>query len=91
MNRQTVLVQGTFSSDAEEVWIKVNGVLAEIYNDQFVANNVPSTDGENRIIANALDSNGGVGRVKDRVSADTMAPHITLHANISRTVTTVTT
>ena len=90
INRPSVLVKGTVTTDAEEVWIKVNGVLAEVYNGQFVANNVPLAEGDNRIIANATDSNGGVGRAEVSVKANTTLPYITLNANITSGISPLT-
>jgi hypothetical protein len=78
------------TTNAEEVWIKINGVLAEVYNGQFVANHVPLTEGDNKIIANATDSNGAVGRAEVSVKANITAPHITLNANITSGVSPLT-
>ena len=83
INRPSVLVKGTVTTTAEEVSIKVNGILAEVYNGQFVANHVPLTEGDNRIIANATDSNGGVGRAEVSVKANTTLPYVTLNTNIT--------
>ncbi len=83
ISKPSVMVRGTVTTNAEEVWIKVNGVLAEIYNGQFTANQVPLTQGDNRIIVNATDSNGGVGRAEVTVKVNTTVPYVTLNANIT--------
>jgi hypothetical protein len=83
INRPSVIVRGTVTTSAQEVSIKVNGILADIYGSQFVANNVPLTEGNNTIIANALDSNGAVARAEVSVNAITTGPYITLSANIT--------
>jgi PKD repeat protein len=83
INRPEITVRGTFVSDAEEVSIKVNGIIAEKYGNQFVANGVPLVEGNNVIIVNALDSNGATGRAEITVNAVTTAPYITLISNIT--------
>jgi hypothetical protein len=83
INRPMITVRGTVTSDAQEVSIKVNGVLAEKYGSQFVANGVPLTEGDNTIIVNALDSNGAVGRTEMSVTAVITEPYITLSSNIT--------
>ncbi len=38
----TTMVRGTFTSDANEISIKINGMAADIYGNQFVINNCAS-------------------------------------------------
>lgn len=91
INRPSVIVRGTVTTSAQEVSIKVNGVIADVYGSQFVANNVPLTEGSNTIIVNALDSNGAVARAEVTVTASTTSPYITLNANITSGIPTLTT
>lgn len=90
INRPSVLVKGTVTSTADEVWVKVNGQLADVHNGQFVANHLPLTEGTNVIIVNATDSNGGVGRAEVTVTA-VKAPYVTLNANITSGIPPLTT
>jgi hypothetical protein len=83
ISKPSVIVKGTVRTSAQEVSIKVNGIVADVYGNQFVANNVPLTEGSNAIIVNALDSNGAVGRTEMSVTAVTTASHITLSSNIT--------
>ena len=83
INRPTITVKGTVTTEAQEVSIKVNGIVADVYGNQFVANNVPLTEGNNLIVANALDGNGATARAEVTVNAATFAPHVTLSANIT--------
>lgn len=83
INRPTVIVRGTVTTEAEEISIKVNGIIAETYGNQFVANGVPLVEGNNVIIANALGSNGAIGRAEITVKAVTTGPYITLSSNIT--------
>ena len=91
INRPLVIVRGTVTTSAQEVSIKANGVIADVCGNQFVANNVPLTEGSNTIIANALDSNGAVARAEVAVTASTTGPYITLSANITSGIPVLTT
>lgn len=82
INKPSTTVIGTYTSSADEVWISVNGMPAVIYGNHFVVNNVPLADGSNRIVVNAMDSKGAMGRKETNVIADTTASYITLHTNI---------
>jgi len=54
-----VLVQGTFSnSTGEETGVVVNGILASIDGNQFVANNVPLAAGANTLSVTATSISG---------------------------------
>lgn len=90
INRPTVIVRGTVTTEAEEISIKVNGIIAETYGNQFVANGVPLVEGNNVIIANALGSNGAIGRAEITVNAVTTAPYITLSSNITSGIPSLT-
>ncbi|MDA8240573.1 MAG: hypothetical protein M0Z67_09425, partial [Nitrospiraceae bacterium] len=83
INRPSVIVKGTITTDAKEVSIKVNGVLAEVYGNQFVANGITLTEGDNTIVAYASDTNGATGRAEVTVKAITTGPYISLSANIT--------
>ena len=82
INNESVTVSGTIASTSQEMSIKVNGVLAEVYNGQFNANNVPLTNGRNVIIADALDANGAIARSQITVTGNSKAPYVTLTSNI---------
>jgi len=91
INKPLITVSGTVTTEAKEVWIKVNGILADIYNNQFVANKIPLTEGDNSIIANAIDSNGATGRAEVTIKAVTTEPYITLNSNITSGIPALTT
>lgn len=91
INNEAVTVSGTINSTTQEMSVKVNGILAEIYgeyvdghltNIRFNANNVPLANGSNIIIADAMDANGTIARSQITVTANTTAPHVTLSSNI---------
>ncbi|MEK6743598.1 MAG: hypothetical protein AABZ15_08310 [Nitrospirota bacterium] len=83
INKPITMVVGTVTTTASEAWVKVNGVPAVIYGNQFVINNVPLVEGSNRIVVDAMDSSGAVGRAEVSVTANTTAPHVLLSANIT--------
>lgn len=91
INRPDTLVRGTVTTDAGEVSVKVNGIGAEIYGNRFTANKVPLTEGLNRIIVNALGSNGAIGRAEVTVNAVTSGPGVSLTANITSGISPLTT
>lgn len=59
LTRPDVMVTGTVShADGLETGVVVNGVIALVYDGQFVANHVPLTVGENTITVKAMDASG---------------------------------
>jgi hypothetical protein len=91
LHKPSTLVKGTLTSDAGEVWIKVNGMLAEVYRGEFTANGVTLTEGDNTIIVHVMDSNGSVGRAETKVTAETTSNYVTLNANITSGIPKLTT
>jgi PKD repeat protein len=91
INGPDVIVKGTVATSAQEVSIKVNGMLADVYGNRFVVNRVPLREGNNVITAYATDSNGAAGRAEVTVRAVTGGPRITLSANITSGIPSLTT
>ena len=59
INAPFVMVQGTVANSAgKETGVTVNGVIAQVYGNQFVANHVPLADGQNTLTASATDTAG---------------------------------
>ena len=86
INKPVTTIEGTITTTASEAWVTVNGMPATIYGSQFVVNNIPLTNGNNRIIVNAMDSSGALARTETIVTANTATQHVKLNANIvSRT------
>lgn len=90
INKPTATVRGKVLTQATEVWIKVNGRGAEIYGNQFIANNIPLVDGSNVIRVEATDSDGTAAVASVTVEAIASGPHITLTANITSGIPPVT-
>ncbi|WP_155319544.1 hypothetical protein [Desulfosarcina alkanivorans] len=84
IDRPDVMVRGTFANTGgSETGITVNGVLAMVYGNEFVVNNVPLEPGTNTIIATAMDINGHSQSADVSVSAAVPEHYIELHANIT--------
>jgi hypothetical protein len=82
INKPSTTVVGTVTSNADEVWVTVNGMPAVIYGNQFVVNNLPLTNGSNRIIVNSMDSNGAMTRTETTVTADITTQSVQLSSNV---------
>jgi hypothetical protein len=59
-----------------ETGVVVNGVLAMVYGNEFVANHVPLEEGENTITAAATDTAGNTLSAEITVTADTTGDYI---------------
>jgi hypothetical protein len=72
-----VTVEGSVSNAAgNETGVVVNGVLAMVYGNEFVANHVPLEEGENTITAAATDAAGNTLSAEITVTADTTGDYI---------------
>lgn len=71
INKPDVMVTGTITNaGGYETGVTVNGVVANIYGNQFVANHVPLVAGTNTITAIAADINGA--QSSDTLSVDAL-------------------
>jgi hypothetical protein len=79
LNRQDVMVQGkAFHSQDLETGVIVNGVLALVDGNTFVANHVPLLDGQNTITAVATDNLGNTSESTVTIQTDTTGDYIKL-------------
>jgi hypothetical protein len=68
-SRVDVRVEGTVAhATGGEIGVVVNGVLASIYGDEYVANHVPLIEGANTITAVATDADGNTETVSVTVN-----------------------
>ena len=82
ISRPDTMVQGTIINPlGNEVGVNVNGVVAFVYGNQFVANHVPLEEGENTITASAVDTEGNTATVSITVYAETTGDYIRLEAD----------
>jgi hypothetical protein len=68
------------ASPADEVAVVVNGIIAPVYGNQFIANHVPLKDGYNTITAVATDSSGNSKSACAYVNAIIPAKHVWIEA-----------
>ena len=80
--RPDVMVEGRFANAADkETAVVVNGILATIYDDRFMANHVPLLEGQTDILAVAPDVDGCIAKDTIGVNAQTSEDYIVLTAN----------
>ena len=78
----TVKVSGTIINPAgNETGVTVNGMVALVYGDQFVASHVPLQEGANTLTATATDIDGHVVTTSITVSAVMPEDYISLEAD----------
>lgn len=81
ISRPDVMVKGIFDTPAGiETGIVVNGVLAAVHGNEFVANHVPLQEGINTITVTATGINGDVNHTSVTTTAVRPPKHISLHA-----------
>jgi hypothetical protein len=82
ISRPDIMVEGTISDSlGTDMGVTVNGQVAAIFNDHFVANHVPLQDGENTITVIGTDSQGYTAKAEITVYADISGDYITLSAD----------
>ncbi|MBI4654073.1 MAG: adhesin, partial [Nitrospirae bacterium] len=79
------------NSTGNETGVTVNGMVAAVYNGQFVVNHVPLIDGSNTITATATDTAGKTAATSITVNAITTGNYINLTANIESGIAPLTT
>ena len=81
ISRPDIMVKGTIANSlGGEVGITVNGIVAIVGGDQFVANHVPLEEGVNTINVTAKDWEGNMATASITVYAQTETDHIRLTA-----------
>jgi hypothetical protein len=83
INRAKILVKGIIQSDTKDVGITVNGILAEISGNNWVANNIPLTIGSSTITAVATDYNENTATKIITVYTDDITQFVELSANVT--------
>lgn len=82
ISRPDVMVTGTVTNPGGyETGVTVNGVVAIVYGNQFVANHVPLQEGVNVITATATDTSGNTAVASITVTATTSEKYIRLTAD----------
>jgi YVTN family beta-propeller protein len=83
INKSKVIVKGTVKSDTYDIGITVNGIVADIVGNEWIANNVQLVTGENVITATATDSYGNTNTETITIYANDTTQHVELSANIT--------
>jgi hypothetical protein len=83
ISRSDVRVEGTISNALGlETGVTVNGILAQVYGNQFSANHVPLEEGANLITVNATDGKGNTQAVSVEVNAVKAEHYLSITANV---------
>ncbi|MFZ3137175.1 MAG: FG-GAP-like repeat-containing protein [Thermodesulfovibrionales bacterium] len=78
-----VMVKGAIiNSTGNETGVKVNGIVANVSGNQFIANHVPLVDGANTITITATDTAGNTATTSITVTAVISGNYIRLTSNI---------
>jgi hypothetical protein len=82
ISRPDIMVEGTFSNYlGNETGVTVNGQVAMVFNDHFVANHVPLQEGENTITVIGTDSQGYSAMAEIAVYAQIAGDYISITAD----------
>ena len=82
ISRPDTLVRGIVTNvTGQETGVTVNGVVAIVYGNQFVANHVPLHEGENTITATATDTGGNSITTSITLYAETTGDYIRITAD----------
>ncbi|MFH1674410.1 MAG: hypothetical protein ABIF87_13415, partial [Pseudomonadota bacterium] len=77
-----ILVQGTLTNaTGNETGVTVNGIMATVYGDHFMANHVPLQEGENTLTVTATDIDGNTASASTTVYVETTGDYIRITAN----------
>ncbi len=83
INGPDVMVKGAIiNSTGNETGITVNGRVATMYGNQFIANNIPLTEGLNTITVTATDTDGNTETTSITVNAVTTGNYIRITSDI---------
>jgi YVTN family beta-propeller protein len=83
INKAKIMVKGTVKSDTKDIGVKVNGIIAEITGNDWIADNVPLKVGQNTITATVTDFYGNADTNEVTVVTNDAIEHIKLTANIT--------
>lgn len=83
INKPEITVKGAvINTTGKETGVTVNGIVATVYCSQFIANNVPLTEGSNTITVTATDTAGTTATTSITVNAVTTGNYIRVTSNI---------
>lgn len=82
INKAKTMVRGTFKSGTQDVGITVNGIIAEIKGNEWIANDVPLTVGTNTITAIIKNSSGNSANASVTINTTDISQPVELSTNI---------
>ncbi len=83
INKPSVTVKGAvINNTGSETGVTVNGMVAAVYGNQFIANNVPLTEGSNTMTITATDTASNTTTTSINVNGVTTGSYIKLTLNI---------
>ena len=82
VNLSSVMVKGNVRHNVPEVGVTVNGVIAQVYGEEFTANHVPIIEGWNTITAKAINTDGNSVQATIQIYAQPSAQYINLSSSI---------
>jgi len=91
INKAKLMIQGSVRTDTKDVGITVNGIVADVSGNEWTANNVPITIGENIVTATARDSYGNTDTETITIYSNDTTQHVELSANITSGIPPLTT
>ncbi len=83
INKERIMVKGTFKSVSRDVGITVDGIIAEIRGNEWIANGVPLAAGSNTITATIQDSSGNSATASIIINTTDTSQAVRLSANIT--------
>jgi len=90
VNKESVMVLGSFHSIFNEISVVVNGKVAEVSGNNFYANNIPLIAGQNSISAMIIESGGYKAEETITIQTDTQTPPVQLSSNITSGISPLT-
>ncbi len=83
ISRPDVMVKGAIiNNTGNETGVTVNGIVASVYGNQFIANHIPLTEGSNTITVTATDTAGNTATTSITVNSVTTGNYIRITSNI---------
>jgi len=90
INKSRVIVKGTVQADTKDIGVTVNGIIAEIIGNEWIANNVTLTTGGNTITATATNAYGNTDSKTITIYTYDTAQKVELSANITSGISPLT-
>jgi hypothetical protein len=90
-NSETSVSGTVINLAGNETGVTVNGITANVYGDQFVANNISLTEGSNTLTATATDTVDNTVTASIAVNASTTGSYVKLSSSIESGISPLTT